>query len=109
MSLKSEWRRMRSDIRSAYKSEDTEEFFDRIFTKPLGYLWARLFMRLGWTPNMVTLLSMAIGFAGGWLFYPESFTLNLIHRRPARAADGQQVHAGAHSGRAVHRRVVCGD
>ena len=78
MSLKSEWRRMRSDIRSAYKSEDTEEFFDRIFTKPLGYLWARLFMRLGWTPNMVTLLSMAIGFAGGWLFYPESFTLNLI-------------------------------
>ena len=55
MSLKSEWRRMRSDIRSAYKSEDTEEFFDRIFTKPLGYLWARLFMRLGWTPNMVTL------------------------------------------------------
>lgn len=63
MSLKSEWRRMRSDIRSAYKSEDTEEFFDRIFTKPLGYLWARLFMRLGWTPNMVTLLSMAIGFA----------------------------------------------
>ena len=78
MSLKSEWRRMRSDIRSAYKSEDTEEFFDRIFTKPLGYLWARLFMRLGWTPNMVTLLSMAIGFAGGWLFYPENFKLNLI-------------------------------
>lgn len=78
MSLKSEWKRMRSDIRSAYKSEDTEEFFDRIFTKPLGYLWARLFMRLGWTPNMVTLLSMAIGFTGGWLFYPESFTLNLI-------------------------------
>ncbi len=78
MSLKSEWKRMRSDIRSAYKSEDTEEFFDRIFTKPLGYLWARLFMRLRWTPNMVTLLSMAIGFAGGWLFYPESFTLNLI-------------------------------
>lgn len=78
MSLKSEWKRMRTDIRSAYKSEDTEEFFDRIFTKPLGYLWARLFMRLGWTPNMVTLLSMAIGFAGGWLFYPESFALNLI-------------------------------
>lgn len=78
MSLKSEWKRMRSDIRSAYKSEDTEEFLDRIFTKPLGYLWARLFMRLGWTPNRVTLLSMAIGFVGGWLFYPDNFAINLI-------------------------------
>ena len=69
---------MRADIRSAYKSEDTEEYFDKIFTKPLGYLWARFFMRLGWTPNMVTLLSMGIGFVGGLLFYPESFSINLI-------------------------------
>ena len=78
MSIQSGIQRMRTDIRSAYKSEDTEEFFDKIFTKPLGYLWARFFMRLGWTPNMVTLLSMGIGFVGGLLFYPESFVWNLI-------------------------------
>ena len=78
MSIRTAIQRMRSDIHSAYKSEDTEEFFDRIFTKPLGYLWARLFMRLGWTPNMVTLLSMGIGFVGGLLFYPERFSVNLI-------------------------------
>ncbi len=77
MSIKSALKKMRTDIRSAYKSEDTEEFFDRIFTKPLGYLWALLFMRLGWTPNMVTILSMAIGFAGGWLFVIENIYVNL--------------------------------
>ena len=78
MAIRDSIARMRTDIKSAYKSEDTEEFFDRIFTKPLGYLWARFFIKLDWSPNMVTLLSMAIGFVGGLLFYPESFTVNLI-------------------------------
>lgn len=78
MAIRESLQRMRADIKSAYKSEDTEEFFDRIFTKPLGYLWARFFIHIGWTPNMVTFLSMGIGFVGGLLFYPESFLLNLI-------------------------------
>ena len=69
--------RMRIELRSAYKSVETEEYFDRIFTKPLGYLWAKLFMRLNWTPNMVTILSMALGFAGGWMLYPEKLSWNI--------------------------------
>ncbi len=77
MAIRESIQRMRRDIKSAYKSEDTEEFFDRIFTKPLGYLWARFFIHIGWTPNMVTILSMGIGFVGGLLFYPENFTINL--------------------------------
>ncbi len=67
----------RSEIRSAYKSQETEEKFDLVFTKPLGYLWAKLFMKLDWTPNAVTILSMAIGFTGGWLMLPENFWWNL--------------------------------
>ncbi len=78
MAIRESIQRMRRDIKSAYKSEDTEEFFDRIFTKPLGYLWARFFIHIGWTPNMVTILSMGIGFVGGLLFYPENFIINLI-------------------------------
>lgn len=78
MAIRDSIQRMRTDIKSAYKSEDTEEFFDRIFTKPLGYLWARFFIHIGWTPNMVTFLSMGIGFVGGMLFYPENFLINLI-------------------------------
>lgn len=78
MAFRDQWTRMRTDIRTAYKSGDTEEFFDKIFTKPLGYLWARFFMKIGWTPNMVTICSMVIGFCGGCLFYFESFKWNLI-------------------------------
>ena len=69
---------MRRDVPASYKSLETEEFFDRIFTKPLGYIFTRFFIRLKWTPNMVTILSMFIGVAGGVLFYPESFGLNLL-------------------------------
>lgn len=78
MSLKGRLADMRKNIRAAYKSEDTEEWFDKVFTKPLGYLWALLFMKMKWTPNMVTLLSTAIGLAGGILFVSEVFWINLV-------------------------------
>lgn len=77
MALRDMMQRMRADIRAAYKSEDTEEWFDRVFTKPLGYLWALLFMRLGWTPNQVTLLSLVIGVAGGLMLLPVNLGLNI--------------------------------
>ncbi len=69
---------MRRDCRASYKSDDTEEWFDRVFTKPLAYFWTRLFMKIGWSPNAVTILSMFIGVGGGILFYPKNFGLNLI-------------------------------
>ena len=68
---------MRRDVPASYKSQDTEEPFDKIFTKPLGYLFTRFFIHIKWTPNMVTILSMFIGVAGGILFYPKSFGWNL--------------------------------
>lgn len=69
---------MRRDVPASYKSQDTEEPFDKIFTKPLGYLFTRFFIHIGWTPNMVTILSMFIGVAGGVMFYPQSFGWNLF-------------------------------
>lgn len=69
---------MRRDIPACYKSIDTEEPFDKIFTKPLGYLFTRFFIHIKWTPNMVTILSMFIGVIGGVLFYPDSFGWNLV-------------------------------
>ncbi len=71
------YRDMRRDVPASYKSIETEEPFDRIFTKPLGYLFTRFFIHIGWTPNMVTILSMFIGVVGGVLFYPTSFGWNL--------------------------------
>ncbi len=69
---------MRRDVPASYKSQDTEEPFDKIFTKPLGYLFTRFFIHIGWTPNMVTILSMFIGVIGGVMFYPQSFGWNLF-------------------------------
>ena len=69
---------MRRDVPASYKSIDTEEPFDKIFTKPMGYLFTRFFIHIGWTPNMVTILSMFIGVAGGIMFYPDSFGWNLF-------------------------------
>ena len=68
---------MRRDVPASYKSQDTEEPFDKVFTKPMGYLFTRFFIHIGWTPNMVTILSMFIGVAGGIMFYPNSFGWNL--------------------------------
>lgn len=58
----------KKNIQSTYKSNDTEEWLDRVWTRPIGYWWARLFERLGVHPNTVTVLSMIIG-AGSALFF----------------------------------------
>ncbi len=68
---------MRRDVPASYKSIETEEPFDKVFTKPMGYLFTRFFIHIKWTPNMVTILSMFIGVIGGVMFYPASFGWNL--------------------------------
>ncbi|MCQ2456782.1 MAG: CDP-alcohol phosphatidyltransferase family protein, partial [Clostridia bacterium] len=57
--------------------EETEDFLDKKFNNPLGFLWAKLFIKLGVSPNAITVLSMVIGVAGALLFYPDSFIHNL--------------------------------
>ncbi len=56
------------DIQQTYKSQDTEEWLDRVFTRPIGYLWAKFFQRFGIHPNVVTLLSIAIGITSAFFF-----------------------------------------
>ncbi len=65
-------------VTATYKSNDTEEWLDRVFTRPVGLLWARLFIAVGWTPNAVTVLSIVLGVAAGVLFYPENLLLNVV-------------------------------
>lgn len=70
--------RMRQDIYSGGKTAETESLFERAVTKPLGYLTARLFINLGWTPGMVTMLSMCVGFGGGALFFSGKTAVNIV-------------------------------
>ncbi|MCP9611120.1 CDP-alcohol phosphatidyltransferase family protein [Coprobacter tertius] len=82
-------------LRSTLKSMDTEETIDLWFYRPIGYVWALLFRRLGISPNAVTIASIFIGIAAGILFYFDNLMYNvagmllLIWANSFDSADGQ--------------------
>lgn len=65
-------------LEQTLKSTDTEELTDILFYRPLGFRCAKLFARLGITPNAVTIASIFIGIAAGILFYPHNIWYNLV-------------------------------
>lgn len=48
----------KSGFKDSLKSMDTEETFDLIFYRPIGYMWALLAKKLGVTPNAITIASI---------------------------------------------------
>ncbi len=89
---------LREEYRASLKSMDTEEHIDLWFYRPLGFAWAKLFARLGVTPNWVTIASIVLGVAGGVLLYwgaPPLLWLNyvgiflIIWANTYDSADGQ--------------------
>lgn len=67
-----------SELQSTFKSQDTEEWLDIHFTRPIGYLWARLFMYFDIHPNVVTVLSIILGAAAGVCFYFDSYCYTIL-------------------------------
>ncbi|GHU90518.1 hypothetical protein FACS1894155_08980 [Bacteroidia bacterium] len=68
----------RPTLESTLKSRDTEEFIDIHFYRPIGYLWALFFNKLGVTPNQITIASIFIGVASGVCFYFNEFCIKLL-------------------------------
>jgi phosphatidylglycerophosphate synthase len=68
----------KSKIESTYKSQDTEEFLDRIFYRKIGYGMAIASKAAGLTPNAVTFISVFFGVIAGHLFFYQDKTVNLI-------------------------------
>lgn len=64
--------------RDTLKSMDTEETFDLIFYRPIGYAWACLAKKLGITPNAITIASIFLGVGAGIMFYFNDIWLNVI-------------------------------
>ena len=60
---------MKQGIEASLKSIDTEETLDIWFNRPIGYLWTLFFMKLNVHPNVVTILSIILGMAAGYMFY----------------------------------------
>lgn len=65
-------------VESTYKSADTEEILDRLFYRKAGYALAVASKAFGFTPNVVTFISVIFGVAAGFLFFYQNVTINLI-------------------------------
>ena len=51
------------------KSEDTEEWLDVYFTRPIGLAFALLWNKFDIHPNVITILSIFLGVGAGWMFH----------------------------------------
>lgn len=67
-----------SQLQSTFKSQDTEEWLDIHFTRPLGLLWAKFFNYFNIHPNVVTIISIFLGAAAGYMFYFADMTHTII-------------------------------
>ena len=56
-------------LQATMKSEDTEEWLDVWFTRPIGLFFALIWKRLGVHPNAITILSIFLGMGAAWMFY----------------------------------------
>jgi len=64
-------------LQLSFKSEDTEEWLDVHFTRPIGLVFALLWNKLGIHPNVITIISIFLGAGAGWMFHYSDLTSNL--------------------------------
>ena len=64
-------------LKASFKSNDTEEWLDVYFTRPIGLVFALMWIKIGVTPNFVTILSMFLGAAAGWCFVHTDLWWNI--------------------------------
>lgn len=65
-------------LHESFKSEDTEEWLDKHFTRPVGLFFARIWYKLGVTPNAITILSIVLGIGAGVMFAYADIVHNVI-------------------------------
>lgn len=73
----SKFSELRDEYSASLKSSDTEEWFDLIFYRPIGFAWAVLCRKIGVTPNAITIASIVLGLGAAVAFYYNNFWINL--------------------------------
>lgn len=68
----------KSGYKESLKSMDTEETFDLIFYRPIGYAWACLAKKIGVKPNAITIASIFLGIGAGVCFYFNDLWINML-------------------------------
>lgn len=74
----SKFQKLKEEYRNSLKSSDTEEWFDLIFYRPIGFVWAVIARKFGIHPNAITIASIFIGVGAGVAFYYNDFWINLL-------------------------------
>ena len=70
---------LNKEYEASLKSIETENLVDRIFYRPIGFQIARALRGTGITPNMVTVISIFVGAAAGFLFYRPGLQYTHLH------------------------------
>lgn len=70
-------KKLKEGYKETLKSMDTEETFDLIFYRPIGYAWALIAKKLGITPNAITIASIFLGVGAGVAFYFNDIWVNI--------------------------------
>ena len=89
------WQRFVTEMRSTYKSMDTEEKWDIWVVRPIGFVEASVCRRLHIHPNAITIVSILFGAASGYFFIPGNVemvltgALLLFFANTMDSADGQ--------------------
>ena len=65
-------------LQASFKSKDTEEWLDVHFTRPIGLILALACKALKIHPNTITIISLLLGAASGFMFYHSDLNHNLI-------------------------------
>lgn len=65
-------------LQASLKSNDTEEWLDVHFNRPIGLVFALLWNKLGVHPNAITILSFFFGIGSGWMFYYTDLYHNIL-------------------------------
>ena len=66
------------DLETTKKSDDTEDRFETVVCGPLSMVLTHFFIRIGFSANTVTLLSLVFGVFGSFFFYSQSIIINFI-------------------------------
>ena len=95
LSQNKSWQRFVTEMRSTYKSMDTEEKWDLWVVRPIGFVEASACRRLHIHPNAITIVSILFGAASGYFFVPGNVpmvltgALLLFFANTLDSADGQ--------------------
>ena len=76
--MKMHWRHFMEEMRSTYKSMDTEEKWDLWVVRPIGFVEACICRRLRIHPNAITIVSILFGAVSGYFFFPGDVEMVLI-------------------------------